>query len=113
MPSTYSERGPSDRGPSDRKKPRGLEPPRLVTADSNARQLATSERPSLSRQIKSRIEKRLGGRIRDLRVKVDGKKIILEGRCATYYSKQLAQHAALGVIEDEQVENAIDVTIAN
>ncbi len=45
--------------------------------------------------IRQRIESRLGGRVRDLAVRVTGNRIILEGRCATYYTKQLAQHAAL------------------
>jgi hypothetical protein len=37
--------------------------------------------------------------------------VVLEGQCATYYTKQLAQHAALGVLEDEHLENAIAVTV--
>ena len=64
---------------------------------------------SLPARIRERIEKRLGERIRDLNVAISGEKIVLEGRCATYYLKQLAQHAALGVIEDENLENEIKV----
>lgn len=67
---------------------------------------------SLAERIHQRIEKRLGPRIHDLKVSVAGKTIRLEGRCATYYSKQLAQHAALGVVEDETLDNAIVVAIA-
>lgn len=63
----------------------------------------------LDARIHDRVQKRLGPRIRDLNVVIDGKNIRLEGRCVTYYSKQLAQHAALGVIEDENLENAIKV----
>lgn len=66
---------------------------------------------SLESRIHERIEKRLGPRIHDLRVTRSGKTILIEGRCATYYSKQLAQHAALGVIEDEQLDNAIVVSL--
>lgn len=65
----------------------------------------------LRSRIKSRIEKRLGERIRNLRVVIKGQTICLTGRCSTYYSKQLAQHAALGVIEDQQLENAIEVRL--
>jgi len=36
---------------------------------------------------------------------------VLEGECSTYYSKQLAQHAALGVLEDEPLENTIVVVV--
>ncbi|MEN1680741.1 MAG: phospholipid-binding protein [Planctomycetota bacterium] len=66
----------------------------------------------LAERIQERIERRLGPRIHDLKVSIDGKTIRIDGRCATYYSKQLAQHAALGVIEDEQLDNAIEVAIA-
>jgi hypothetical protein len=61
--------------------------------------------------IRQRIESRLGGRVRDLAVRVNGNRIILDGRCATYYTKQLAQHAALGVLEDELLENNIAVAV--
>ncbi|MGD9635604.1 MAG: hypothetical protein AB7I57_17690, partial [Pirellulales bacterium] len=61
--------------------------------------------------IRQRIESRLGGRVRDLAIRVRGNTIVLEGSCATFYTKQLAQHAALGVLEDEQLENAIMVTM--
>jgi hypothetical protein len=61
--------------------------------------------------IRQRIETRLAGRVRDLAVRIKGDTIVLEGCCATYYTKQLAQHAALGVIEDEHLENAIVVKV--
>jgi hypothetical protein len=61
--------------------------------------------------IRQRIESRLGDRVHDLAVLVMGNRIILEGRCATYYTKQLAQHAALGVLEDELLENDIVVSV--
>jgi hypothetical protein len=63
----------------------------------------------LAIRIRERIQFRLNGRIHDLTVHVDDKRVVLNGRCATYYSKQLAQHAALGVLEDEHLENAIIV----
>lgn len=65
----------------------------------------------LAQRIRERIQLRLGSRIHDLQVKVADKLVILNGRCATYYSKQLAQHAALGVLEDEHLENAIVVAV--
>ena len=68
---------------------------------------------SLSERIHQRILRRLNDRVRDLEVQVAGDRIILRGRCATYYSKQLAQHAALGAIEDESLENAIEVSVNN
>ena len=68
-------------------------------------------RRKLANAIHKRIETRLAGRVRDLAVRVRANTIVLEGRCATYYTKQLAQHAAMGVIEDEQLENAIVVML--
>jgi hypothetical protein len=76
---------------------------------------APDERAERYRQlaiaIRQRIESRLAGRVRDLAVRIQGDTIVLEGRCATYYTKQLAQHAALGVLNDEHLENEIAVTV--
>ncbi len=63
----------------------------------------------MSHEIESRIRERLGGRIRELHVAFDGEVITLRGKCQTYHSKQLAQHAAQGVIEDEVLHNVIEV----
>lgn len=65
----------------------------------------------LAATIYKRIRSRLGDRIRDLVVRQADNCIVLEGRCATYYTKQLAQHAAFGVIEDEELENLILVAV--
>lgn len=59
--------------------------------------------------IRQRIESRLAGRIRNLAVRIVDQTIYLQGECFTYYSKQLAQHAALGVLNDEHLENHINV----
>lgn len=61
--------------------------------------------------IRQRIESRLVGRVRNLAVRIAGNTVVLEGSCSTYYSKQLAQHAALGVLEEEQLDNAIVVAV--
>jgi hypothetical protein len=71
----------------------------------------TQRQRHLAIAIRQRIESRLGGRVRDLAIRVRGETIVLEGRCATFYTKQLAQHAALGVLDAEQLENAIVVTM--
>ncbi len=62
--------------------------------------------------IRQRIESRLPGRVRKLSVRILDRTVVLEGQCATYYTKQLAQHAAMGILEDEQLENAIEVCVA-
>src|SRR4051794_6790719 len=61
--------------------------------------------------IRQRIESRLPGRIRNLLVRAFDGVVILEGNCATYYTKQLAQHAAMGILEDEHLENSIVVSV--
>ena len=61
--------------------------------------------------IRQRIEARLLGRVRNLCVRVFDGVVILEGECATYYTKQLAQHTAMGIIEDEHLENSIVVSV--
>jgi hypothetical protein len=65
----------------------------------------------LAERIRQRVVSRLGARIRQFDVVVKGDQIRLCGECSTYYSKQLAQHAALGVIEDELLSNEIEVTL--
>ena len=61
--------------------------------------------------IRQRIESRLLGRVRNLFVRARDGVVILEGECATFYTKQLAQHTAMGVLEDEQLENSIVVSV--
>ena len=61
--------------------------------------------------IQQRIESRLAGRIRNLIVRAFDGVVFLEGECATYYTKQLAQHAAMGILDDEHLENAIAVSV--
>lgn len=62
--------------------------------------------------IRQRIEIRLPGRVRNLQVRSSDGLVTLEGQCATYYTKQLAQHAAMGVLEEEKhLENAIVVSV--
>ncbi len=64
---------------------------------------------ALESVIRKRIESRLPGRIRNLLVRASGDSVVLEGQCATFYTKQIAQHAAMAVLDDQQLENAIVV----
>src|SRR5215213_7199075 len=66
---------------------------------------------ALASAIHQRIVSRLLGRVRNLRVRAFDGVVILEGQCATYYTKQLAQHAAMGILEDEHLENSIVVSV--
>jgi hypothetical protein len=52
---------------------------------------------------------RTGGRIRDLRVEVQGADVIISGIACTYYAKQLATHAALDECDARTLSNEIEV----
>jgi len=72
------------------------------------------EKPDLelAKRILSRIESRLTGRVRHLTVYTTENAVVLTGECSTFYTKQLAQHIAMGVLEYEQLINNIDVRTA-
>jgi hypothetical protein len=78
---------------------------------STKRDRRDDRRRELAIAIRQRIESRLQGRVRRLVVRILGNRVVLEGECSTYYTKQLAQHTALGVLENEQLENEIVVCV--
>ena len=65
--------------------------------------------PLLPEIVEQLILARTGGRVRDLRVEVTDREIILLGRTSTYYSKQLATHAVLDSVEGVSLTNDIEV----
>ena len=83
----------------------------FLAVDSIEKDVQSSHREQLVRAIEKRIESRLPGRVRNLVVRTFEDTVVLEGQCATYYTKQLAQHAALGILEDEHLENSIVVHV--
>ena len=68
-----------------------------------------ADNEQLAARILARIESRLPRRIRQLTVYATDHAVIIAGQCSTYYTKQIAQHAAMGVLEYEQLINNIDV----
>lgn len=68
-----------------------------------------AQRNRLVRRIQQRIESRLPGRIRELLVFAAENAIVLSGHCSTYYTKQVAQHTAMGALDYERLINNIDV----
>lgn len=46
-------------------------------------------------ELESRLQARLSGRVRDLRLRLDDAGIVLQGLARTYHAKQLAQHAVM------------------
>lgn len=55
------------------------------------------------------VQRRLGGRVRNLRILVRPTGLVLQGRAATYHAKQLAQHAAMELIDVPILANDIEV----
>ena len=49
------------------------------------------------------------GRVKDLRVRIRGEDVYLDGRSETYYMKQLAQHGVFELVPTAEVHNAIVV----
>lgn len=55
------------------------------------------------------IVRRLGNRVRNLRVLRQGGGLVIQGRTSTYYAKQLAQHAAMELDKEPILANDIEV----
>ena len=60
-------------------------------------------------RLESLLTRRLGSRVRDLRVIVMEAGLILQGRTATYHAKQIAQHTAMEVADMPILANEIEV----
>jgi hypothetical protein len=72
-------------------------------------QLIAEPTSTREEMLESLIERRLGNRIRDVRVVVKPMGLILQGRAATYHAKQLAQHAAMEQATMPILSNEIEV----
>jgi hypothetical protein len=62
-----------------------------------------------SENLELLLYRRLGNRVRDLRVVVLPEGVVLRGWTSTYHAKQLAQHAALELLDRPLVANDIEV----
>jgi hypothetical protein len=60
-------------------------------------------------QLEALVQRRLGGRVKDLRVVRQDNGLILQGRVPTYHAKQLAQHAIMEAAPLRIVANDIEV----
>jgi osmotically-inducible protein OsmY len=69
--------------------------------------LAEAER--LAASIERAVSRETCGGVRDLRVEVNTDGVLLTGRCHSFYTKQKAQHAAMGVSGLEDLTNSIEV----
>lgn len=60
-------------------------------------------------QIRQLVESRTSGRIRGLNISVEGPRLVISGQTSTYYSKQLATHAALDLALQLVIQNDVIV----
>ena len=60
-------------------------------------------------RLEAQVLRRVGGRVRDLRVLVRHNGVILNGRCTTYHAKQIAQHTAMELTGLPILANDIEV----
>jgi hypothetical protein len=65
--------------------------------------------PSDEERLENMLFRRLGNRIRDLRVLLLPEGVVLQGRVATYHAKQIAQHAAMELADLPILANEIEV----
>ena len=68
-----------------------------------------AEAEKLAASIERAVSRETSGKVRNLRVEVNRDGVLLTGRCTTYYAKQQAQHAAMGVPGGGQLTNQIEV----
>ena len=69
-----------------------------------------AEAEELAASIEQAVQQGTGRGVRDLSVEVNPEGVRLKGRCTTYYCKQLAQHAAMGVPGTDRLVNSIEVS---
>ncbi len=68
------------------------------------------EAEALAASIERAVQQETNHGVRNLTVVVDADGVLLQGRCETYYCKQLAQHAAMEVSGGERLVNGIEVS---
>jgi hypothetical protein len=66
-------------------------------------------REALVDRVERSIRLRTTGLIRNLKVEIHSEEIVVTGRAATYYAKQLATHAALEACNRLTLTNDIEV----
>ena len=59
--------------------------------------------------LETLVQRRMGARVRKLRVIIRHDGVVLQGLASTYYAKQLAQHAAMDLADLPIVANEIEV----
>jgi len=69
-----------------------------------------AEAEELAASIEKAVQRETARGVRNLSVEVNRDGVLLRGRCTTYYCKQLAQHAAMGMPGGDRLTNSIEVS---
>ena len=83
--------------------------PRTTDGAPGVAQRKKTEAEKFAERLARLVQRRTGGMIRELRVEIKPEGIYLDGHCAAYYLKQLAQEAVLAITEDQKLFNKITV----
>jgi len=76
-----------------------------------ATQVIFAEPPASRHEcLESLLQRRLAGRVRDLRVDVRPNGLVLHGRAATYHAKQIAQQVVMEMVPVPLLANDIEVS---
>ncbi len=68
------------------------------------------EAEELAASIERAVQRETGRGVNDLTVEISPQGVLLRGRCTSYYTKQLAQHAAMSMPGGERLINSIEVS---
>lgn len=72
--------------------------------------MSSSECPLLVHELARRVRALTGGRVGGLTVEIRADRVVLRGRAASFYVKQLAQHGVREILPRVRVDNALAVT---
>ncbi len=80
-----------------------------MNQDTFAEVFEPNDGKSVLDHLENRVQARLSGRIRDLRLHLQDHGIVLRGIAKTYHAKQLAQHAVMAESHLPILANEIEV----
>ncbi len=69
--------------------------------------------PAEIHRLQVLVERRLARRVRGFRLLVRPEGVVLQGQAASYYAKQLAQHAVMALTGLHILQNEIQVSLDN
>ena len=76
---------------------------------SRASKCVSQVTPDAAAELEAHVRYRLGGQVREFRLVIADRGLILRGNSNTYYAKQLAQHAVMESSELPIQANEIEV----